>query len=308
VQQIEPTLREVAPLFDGAGHPDAIVSLKIETPDKECQAAWERIFDNNVPRQSAHATALGLAQLFITEAVWRATGYPLCYCHLPPDEQQEAAVKAIGENRVWRVFNDHCRFFPRLRNAGDLVGRIEREHAAAVHTISGKAAVPDGPQEPAAGGAKSGGSNPISREEADAVARKLDAKDPKFRLGTAVEWAARIEKASRKHCSATTVKKTRLWDEVMTATNRGRSKARPSRPLRGKCLEVVSAREDADTVQDDLIQEEMAAAIQVVENSGMIAEAKRATLEKLARREMTPEQAKETAAHFPAKPRPGKPQ
>ncbi len=67
----------------------------------------------------------------------------------------------------------------------------------------------------------------ISDGEAEAVARKLAKKNPRFVLGTAEEWAAAIERESGKRCNPTLVKK-RLpfWDEEMERQGRSRSKAR----------------------------------------------------------------------------------
>jgi hypothetical protein len=147
----------------------------------------------------------------------------------------------------------------------------------------------------------------ITKEEADAVARKPDRKNPKFKHGTAVEWAAEIETASGKSCSPTLTKSTPFWKAMMEETNRGRSKGRASRPRGGNSLAGVPAPQEDGTDQDDLSQphsasqswQEYEAAIQAVQASGMDSDAKQATLEKLNRGVITPEVAKGMASAFP---------
>lgn len=159
----------------------------------------------------------------------------------------------------------------------------------------------------------------ITKEEAEAVARRLDGKDATFRHLTAKEMAARIQQDSGKPCSDSLVKGLPYWDEAMTATGRGRKRggtAKGQGRKRGTAARPMSFSKDLEAVtgegQDHEVLEALAEAeeqakaeqalreqkqaIHLVERSRLSPEEKRQTIARLEDGEMTPQEANQVVS------------
>jgi hypothetical protein len=200
--------------------------------------------------------------------------------HCGQEEAEEWGDVAIG--KLVHMFVEPC-----LQYLRDLSREVRKRVPVAVH---------EGGQTPRTAGAvvsKQKELRKIAREEAEAVARKLAEANPSSTSWTAAQWAKSIEQKSGKSCSATTVKSTTFWMEVMANTGRGRSKS-PS----PRATELTSARlattvdQKQETPQDILMaQEEEAAAIQRVRKSRLPDETKASLICELQEGTKTPIQA-----------------
>ncbi len=136
----------------------------------------------------------------------------------------------------------------------------------------------------------------ITREEADAVARKLAERDPTFKSGTAVQWAGAIERESGKDCSATTVKETDFWNNVMEESGRKRGKGRArALSFTKEVQSMVVDNRQVGPLKTLVAAEEEENAIQAVMSSSLPDTERTAIIEKVKNGEMTPAAAKEVA-------------
>jgi len=137
----------------------------------------------------------------------------------------------------------------------------------------------------------------VTRQEAEAVARKLDRSDGTFRSGTAKQWAKRIQLHTGKRCSATTVKATDCWIEVMGATGRGKARGKTPSPKVFSLTPGIQATKgdngEPDVLQGLIGREEEENAIRTVMNSGLLDKEKGAIIEQVKDGELSPAQVTE---------------
>ena len=148
----------------------------------------------------------------------------------------------------------------------DLWGRIEQEFWAAANDLP-----PDEgfyrwlAQHPEynAAGSNPGAVGPqgerpsCTPDEANAAAMKLAEQDAGFVRKGIRSWAAEIEAATGKKCTTKIVGETRLWEETMEETGRGRDKGkRRSRPQAVRLIESAVGVGEPDAVLKRLTKQE----------------------------------------------------
>jgi hypothetical protein len=93
--------------------------------------------------------------------------------------------------------------------------------------------------------------------EANRVAMKLAKQKQTFVSGTVREWAEAIRQATGKKCSIATVQATRLWQETMKTTGRGKTKGRkPKAVTFTKKMEAVAGEGSNHEVLKELIAQQ----------------------------------------------------
>ncbi len=147
----------------------------------------------------------------------------------------------MGHHFVWEPALDAAELDPNARRLSEVSGHLRRV-AKTLDTNQ-----------------QTAGSKGTTPEEANKTAMRLAKQDSAFVNGGAREWAAAIRKATGKTCSIATVKATRLWQETMKETGRGRSKGKsPKAVALTDAMESVVGEGERDEVLRKLIADHKA--------------------------------------------------